>query len=58
MTVNINDPDLAAGGFEGIPNVVEPFPVLIAENLRGFEPAPAGVLALKPGKALRPIPAR
>jgi hypothetical protein len=54
MKANINDPDLAAGGFEGIPHIVEPFPVFVAENLRGFEPAPAGVLAqdspTNPGK--------
>jgi hypothetical protein len=41
MEAEINDSDLAAGGFEGTPDVVEPFPVLVAENLGRFELVPA-----------------
>jgi hypothetical protein len=41
MEAEINDSDLAAGGFEGIPDVVEPLPVLVAENLGRFELVPA-----------------
>jgi hypothetical protein len=40
MKAEVNDPDLAAGGFEGIPDVVEPFPVLVAENIGRFELMP------------------
>jgi hypothetical protein len=41
MEAEINDPALAAGGFEGVPDIVEPFPALVAENLGRFELVPA-----------------
>jgi len=40
MEGEVEDPGFAAGGFEGSSDVVESFPVLVAENEGGFELMP------------------
>lgn len=43
MEPEINDSGLAAGGFEGGPDIIEPVPILVAENIGRFELMPAPV---------------
>jgi len=37
MEPELNASGLAAGGFEGGPDIIEPVPILVAENVRRFE---------------------